>query len=200
MSISVAMRTAKTMKVRPFSRHMPPAPTYPIIGWPVLTVLAVGLITVAFIYPIPILLFFLFVSVVTLIGSIASRIDTRRKLALAASRRCNPLCAFARSLNLRSVDPWVVRAAFEELQPYFPEESRPFPILPTDRLVDDVGIDPDEVDDIAQDIAARAGYSLDHSQENPVYGRVDTIGDLIQFFTHQPILENRASEFSRKPS
>jgi len=177
------------MNVRLFSRHLPPAPSYPIrpLGWLFLACLAAGLIALIYHHPIATIGFLLFV---TIGGWIASRIDTRRKLALAASRPGDPLCAFSRSIDLRSVDPWIVRAAFEELQPYFPEQARPFPIRPTDRLVDDLHIDPDDIEDIARDIAARAGYSLDHTEQNPLYAHVDTVGDLIQFFTHQPKTRN----------
>jgi hypothetical protein len=127
----------------------------------------------------------IFLAVATIGGGIVSRIDTRRKLVLASERPGDPLCVFARSMDLRSVDPWVVRAAFQNLQPYFPEQARPFPILPSDRLVDDFHIDPDDIEDIVADIAARVGYSLDRTEQNPLYGHVDTVGDLIQFFTHQ---------------
>jgi hypothetical protein len=173
------------MKARSFSRHLPPTPRYPIkpIGWLMLTCFLIGLVVLIYSYPVPVISFFLVVSIV---GSVASRIDTRRKLALAASRPGDPLCAFARALDLRSVDSWIARAAFEELQSYFPEQTRPFPLRPTDRLIEDLHIDPDDIEDIARSIAARAGYSLDHTEQNPLYARVDTVGDLVQFFTHQP--------------
>ena len=157
------------------------------LGWLFLACLAAGLISLIYYHPIPIVGFLVFVTVG---GWVASRIDTRRKLALASSRPGDPLCVFARSMDLRSVDPWVVRAAFEELQPYFPQQARPFPIQPADRLVDDLHIDPDDIEDIARDIAARAGYSLDYTERNPLYGHVDTVGNLIQFFTHQPKTRN----------
>ena len=32
--------------------------------------------------------------------------------------------------------------------------------------------------------------SLDHTERNPLYGRVETVGDLIQFFTHQEKTRN----------
>jgi hypothetical protein len=177
------------MNARLFSRHLPPTPSYPIrpLGWLFLACLAVGLVALIYYDPIPILGSLVFLTVG---GRIASRIETRRKLALASFRPGNPLCGFARSMDLRSVDPWVVRAAFEELQPYFPQQARPFPIHPADRLVDDFHIDPDDIEDIARDIAASAGYSLDHTERNPLYGRVDTVGNLIQFFTHQPKTRN----------
>ena len=177
------------MNARLFSRHLPPAPSLPIrpLEWLFLACLAAGLFALIYHYPLSTIGFLLFI---TLIGWIASRIDTRRKLALAASRPGDPLCAGARSLDLRSVDPWVVRAAFEELQLYFPKQVRPFPIQHGDRLVDDLHIDPDAIEDIARDIAARAGYSLDHTDKNPLYAHVDTVGDLIQFFTHQPKTRN----------
>lgn len=177
------------MSARPFSRRLPPPPTYPVrpVGWFFLAWLIAGLVALIYFRPLPV---GIFLAVLTFGGWILSRIDTRRKLALASARLGEPLCVFARSMDLRSVDPWVVRAAFEELQPYFPEQARPFPVLPTDRLVDDLHIDRDEIDGIARDIAARAGYSLDHTEQNPLYGHVDTVGDLIQLFTHQTKTRN----------
>lgn len=152
-------------------------------GWLFLACLAAGF--GALIYSRPVLYLGLLA-----IGSVGVWVDSRseasRLRALALSRPGDPLCAFARSMDLRAVDPWVVRAAFEELQPYFPKQARPFPLRPEDRLVADFRIDPDDVDDIAQSIATRAGYSLDQSEQNPLYGQVESVGELIQFFTHQP--------------
>ena len=152
------------------------------LGRVFLACLAAGLAAIVYFHPIA---SGVFLVVVTAGGWIATRRDTRRKLALASARPGDPLCGFARSMDLRSVDPWVVRAAFEGLQPYFPEQARPFPILPADRLEGDFRIDPEDIEDIAENMAARAGYSLDHAERNPLFGRVETVGDLIRFFTHQ---------------
>ena len=174
------------MKARHFSRNLPPAPSHSMTpaGWLFLACLVVGFgAALISIWPFPVLGL---LAIATFAGWVDSRSEASRLRALALSRPGDPLCAFARSMDLRAVDPWVVRAAFEELQPYFPKQARPFPLRPEDRLVADLRIDPDDIDDIAQSIATRAGYSLDQSEQNPLYGRVESVENLIQFFSHQP--------------
>ena len=134
--------------------------------------------------------FFGFVILYAVVGWMAVVIDFRRKRALAASRPGDPLCAFARSFDLRAVDPWLVRAAFEELQKLCVEALRPFPIRPSDRFEEDFNIHPDDIEDIAQNIAERAGYSLDQYEQNPLCGQVETVGDLVQFLAYQPNTRN----------
>ncbi len=173
------------MNTRRFSRHLPPLQREPL-GlrlWLVLMGFAIWFLAVLYSYPVATVS-----TLLVLVGAnhMLCRRSTRRTLALAATRPGNPLCTFARALDLRAVDPWVVRATFEELQTYFPQQAQPFPIRPTDKMVDDLDIDPDDINFIAQDIAERAGYSLESSQQNPLYGKVETVGELIQFFTHQP--------------
>ena len=177
------------MKARLFSRHLPPAANRSIrpLGWLVLAGIVVGLSYLTYYHLIPVIGFAIFF---TIVSWITFRVDTRRKLALAASRPGDPLCTFSRTLDLRSADPWVVRATFEALQLHFPKQARPFPIRPTDRLIADFKIDPEDIDDIAREVAERTGYSLDQAEHNPLYGHVDTVGDLIRFFTHQPKRRN----------
>jgi hypothetical protein len=179
------------MNRRRFSRHLPALQKRPgslnVGGSAILSCFIAAVIWLACQHPIP---FFGFVVFYAVIGWIAAGIDFRRKSALAASRPGDPLCAFARSFDLRAVDPWIVRAAFEELQKLCAEPLRPFPILPSDRLVEDFNIHPDDIEDIAQDVAERAGYSLDHYEQNPLCGQVSTVGDLVQFLAHQPSIRN----------
>lgn len=181
------------MNKRILSRHLPPAPApaaalITLVGWLGIIGLAIWFLAVLYSNPIA-TVSVLFVLVIAY--QMMSRWDTRRRLALAATRPGNPLCTFARAVNLRTVDPWMVRATFEELQPYFPKQAQPFPIRPADKIVDDLSIDPEEVDYIAHAIAVRAGYSLESTEHNPLHGKVETVGELIQYFTHQPRVTTR---------
>ena len=47
-------------------------------------------------------------------------------------------------------------------------------------------MDWEDVDDLASDVAARAGRSMGHTESNPFYGQVKTVGDLVLFLTYQP--------------
>lgn len=176
------------MKSCRFSRHLSPLPqqhtstTERMVPVLVLACFATWLGTLIYQHTILVLSAMLFLVAA---GWMMSRIDFRRKRALAATRSGDPLCTLARSMDRRVVDPWVVRATFEELQGYFPAKLRPFPIRLGDHLIDDLAIDPEDIDDIAQDVAMRAGYSLENSEQNPLFARVETVGDFISFFSHQ---------------
>jgi len=60
---------------------------------------------------------------------------------------------------------------------------------------DDLRIDPDDIDgEMIEEIAERAGYSLDSTRDNPMYGRVQTVGDLVKFITLQPRRDKRRAD------
>ena len=101
-------------------------------------------------------------------------------------REGHSICHFAREFDCRAVDTWVIRAVYETLQdelaPYHPA----FPLSVTDRLVEDLGIDPEDLDlGIAPGVAERSMRTLEHRERNPLYGRVETAGDLVLFFQGQ---------------
>lgn len=112
----------------------------------------------------------------------------RRALALlAVTRSGDSLCSFARSFPRPDTDTWVLRAVYEELQRYLGSEHPAFPLRATDRLEEDLRIDPEDLDmDVAVDIAHRCGRTFDNTQQNPYHGRVKTVGDLVAFFCAQP--------------
>ena len=45
---------------------------------------------------------------------------------------------------------------------------------------------PQDFDYLVADLADRCGRSLDSYEQNPFYGRVHTVGDLVQFLCAQP--------------
>jgi hypothetical protein len=72
-----------------------------------------------------------------------------------------------------------------------------FPLRPADRLWEDPWIDPEDwVDDLLPEVAGRAGYSLEQLESNPLFGRVQAVGDLVKFITLQP---NVASGHNMQP-
>lgn len=117
-------------------------------------------------------------------------VRNRRHLrALATLRQGQSICEFARDFSLRDVDSWVVRAVYEQVQGCLRHAHPSFPLRAEDRLAEDLLIDDEEVEmTIAQEVAARAGRSLDSGATNPYFGRVGTVRDLVMFFQHQPKL------------
>jgi hypothetical protein len=56
-----------------------------------------------------------------------------------------------------------------------------------DLLKEDLLLDDDDLDmDLAQEVEARTGISMDESGSNPYFGKVKTVRDLVFFFQNQP--------------
>lgn len=45
------------------------------------------------------------------------------------------------------MDTWVIRAMYEELQAHLRWDYQSFPIRPTDRLIEDLNLDADDIDE-----------------------------------------------------
>jgi hypothetical protein len=56
----------------------------------------------------------------------------------------------------------------------------------SDSLLNDLKNDSDDVEDLLLDIAERSGRSLDKTENNPYYGKVRTVSDLVFFINAQP--------------
>lgn len=104
---------------------------------------------------------------------------------LARQRPGEGLCSFVRALDYRRSDTWVVRAVYEQFDQYFRES---LPIRPGDRFEDELGIDIEDLSFFVEEIAERCRRSIDVSENNPYYGKVQTVSDLIAFFQYQPKL------------
>jgi len=131
--------------------------------------------------------------VVAILGVIATRTAKNKLQDIAASRPSGGgICEFSRSFDLRQVDPWVVRAVYEELVRYFREQGVDMPVRADDDLIKDLGVDPEDLDmDIATDIAARAGRTFDGYKTNPHFNETNTVRGLVMFFNEQPRLSGR---------
>lgn len=106
---------------------------------------------------------------------------------IAASREGESICTFARASDYRSMDTWIVRAVYEEIQECLAPECSRFPLRWTDRLKEDLRIDPDVLDEeLVIDIAERVGRDLRSTETNPLVGKVETVRDLVLFFQAQP--------------
>ena len=107
---------------------------------------------------------------------------------LANDRTKDTICTFVRSFDYRQWDTKVIRAVYEELQLFLPNEPRPFPIRAKDNLFDDLRLDADDLDlDIVAAVARRTGRSLNNFDENPFYEKVLTPYDLVMFFNMQSL-------------
>ena len=108
-----------------------------------------------------------------------------RDRQVAKIRRGESICEFARSFDYRSIDTWIIRAVYQEL-------SEQFPIRASDRLENDLHIDGEDLDDTCRLIARRSGRSLQRWEDNPLFGSVRTVRDLVLFLHHQPPAHQQA--------
>jgi hypothetical protein len=131
----------------------------------------------------------LVIGAIVICSAIWVQVNGRRLRRLAEQRTGEDIGTFARAFDRRTgpFDPWVVRATWDALQPYMSFRDGQVPLRPTDRLEQDLRIDPDDLDlDIVVEIADRAGYSLDQAEANPMHGNIRTVRDLVKFITRQP--------------
>ena len=151
------------------------------LAWPFATVMMAGL--GYWVYQQPYVLIFLAgIAVLVWIQTVS---ETRQRRRLAASRQGESICDFARSFD-RSTDTWILRAVYEELGRFISVDRRPLPVRREDRCENDLKIDPEDLDDLARNIAFRAGRSMKASDKNPLYDKVKTVSDFVAFLEHQP--------------
>ncbi len=169
------------------SRFMPPVAVRPPLRWPArcfLAVMAVAFMAVFLTHPVAV------GGSLLALGSLVAVLSRREALRLAhmaQGRAGESICQFARSIDCRRVDTWVVRAVYEELQRSLSAVVA-VPLRLTDNLQSDLRLDADDLDDLVVDMAQRARRSLADTSANPLFGKVITVGDLVEFLQAQPRL------------
>ncbi|AFU44077.1 hypothetical protein C380_01755 [Acidovorax sp. KKS102] len=169
------------------SRFIPPVAVRPPLRWPArcfLAVMAVAFMAVFWTHPVAV------GGSLLALGSLVAVLSRREALRLARmaqSRAGESICQFARSIDCRRVDTWVVRAVYEELQRSL-SAAVAVPLKLTDNLQCDLRLDADDLDDLVADMAQRARRSLADTSANPLFGKVTTVGDLVEFLQAQPRL------------
>ncbi len=148
-----------------------------IVGWLFLSAWSAGFLYVCISYP----MFILAIVVIAIVSWLLTVFEKRRQQQILAERTQESICSFARSFDCRATDPWIVRAVFEELVPYVR-----FPIRAEDRLEGDLLLDSDDVDELDEAIAQRTGRPLEQCEQNPLYEKVTTVREVVEFFVHQP--------------
>jgi hypothetical protein len=118
--------------------------------------------------------------------AVVNRREKRRFGEMSCIRDGESICNFARSFDTRRTDTWVIRAAHQEIQQLLKSFMPNFPVRASDSLLDDLHIALDDIEDLLVDIAARSGYSLDETENNPFYGKIVTVSDLVLFINAQP--------------
>lgn len=125
------------------------------------------------------------VAVVIACGCAALSRQRAQLRKLAVEREGESICHFARSFNTRLVDPGVIRVVYDVLQQELESVHPAFPVRASDTL-QKLMFDPDDLDmGVAPEVARRAQRSLENTQANLYFGKVDSVFDLVMFFNAQ---------------
>jgi hypothetical protein len=168
------------------SRFMPPAMNPPLkpLRWLVLAGFVALILSLAWLHPAVVGSFLGAAIVVSIWRNRATHKSLQR---LAANRTGETICEFVRSFDTRSTDAWTLRAVYEELQCYLAPSYPAFPLRAEDDLRRDLKIDGEDLDfEIASRVLERTGRCLDGAQLNPLYGKVCTVRDFVNFVANQP--------------
>ena len=109
-------------------------------------------------------------------------VETARCQRIARAREGESICTFARAIDCRKFDTWIVRAVYEELSD---DGAVRFPVRPSDQLGKELKLDGDSIEEAIEFVAERAGRLLDGWESNPYAGRVSTVGDVVAFLQLQ---------------
>lgn len=167
------------------SRYMPKFKEKPtsFLGWFLLVVFLCLL--ALFIYHVPYVLFLIPIFIAFEIR------DSKKRKAhfnnLLQDRQNDSICTFSRYFEFRKIDTWIIRAVYEQLQSYMGGEYKNFPIRPSDDVFIDLQIDDEDFEyDLVEEIAQRAGRSMENVESNPYYGKANIVENLVYFFNEQP--------------
>ncbi len=133
---------------------------------------------------IAIILLGIFLAIISI--SFFSSDATKALDALYRERRGDDIGTFARLFNFRNIDTWIIRATYEEINSEL-GYKKPFPLRPSDFLEKELNFDVEDLEFILGRIFSRVGISDKNIERNPYYGKVETVGDLVNFCNHQPI-------------
>lgn len=165
------------------SRFMPrykPQP-FGVASWFVFLVLACGGFYILWLHPL------LTAFAVVLVIGLGVYEHVKEKLyfkKLMRQRQGESLCTFSRAENLTGIDTFILRAVYEEIQIEIPPQQN-FPLRWSDNLYSGLHLQGDNVEELIERVAQRTGRCIKHTELNPLFGKIHTVGDLIVFFNHQ---------------
>jgi len=167
------------------SRSMPPTSRQPL-GWAATTIVllffGIGFVALVVCFP----LLWIVIGAIVVLTVVEGTLQNRRLSRLAIERQGESICTFARSFDYRAIDTWILRAVFEELQPWCKSGKRVLPLRAADDLEQVLGIDLEDLEELIGDIADRAQRSIENCEQNPLAGKIKTVSDLVSFLMHQP--------------
>lgn len=164
-----------------------PQPKPGVTGWLVLAAIAGALLFALVAHPVGTLSIFAGLAVLAFLGE---RKRSRRVAAIANQRVKEDVGSFARAFDRRAGnprDPWAIRAVWNALVPLTESRGRKIPLRPTDRFEEDLLLDPEDLEDLVPQLVEQCERVPGNWKANPFYLRLNTVADLVDFISAQPL-------------
>ena len=113
-------------------------------------------------------------------------LENRRILKSSKERGEANICEFARSFDYRNTDTKVIRTVWNYIsKEMLCVKGRPFHVRADDHLENDLQIDTEDLEDFLTDTSKKLNISIEQTEQNPYYDKVETVADLVHFIDHQ---------------
>jgi len=171
------------------TRRLSPARA-PATRWRGLTLLGICAVALAYGLTARPLGSLVLIGCILFIGWLYDRPRTRRRAAERPLRPNEDFSSFVRAFDVddqQPVDPWAVRLVWEAVLPLTALGGPAIPLRPTDRFILDLGVDPEEVEELIPSLVERCGRALGNWSANPYFVGLSTVGALVHFISAQPI-------------
>ncbi len=156
-----------------------------VLSWIGFFVLVVWLLPVLLGQPVALVGSLVFLSLAgTVVLQIASFFKLRKRVE---ARPSDSICTFARAFDFRRIDTRLIRAVYEKIQHECRGDHPHFPVRASDRWDKELGVVDEDLEDLIQIVAYRTRRSLDHPEQNPMYGHIETVSDLVLYLSHQSL-------------
>lgn len=129
---------------------------------------------------------------ILLVGWLYDRPRTRPLTLERPARPNEDFGSFVRAFDLddpEPVDPWAVRVVWEAVLPLTALRGPAIPLRPSDRFTLDLGVDPEEVEELIPSLVERCGRTVGNWSANPYFVGLATVGALVHFISAQPIAQ-----------
>ena len=156
-------------------------------GWAFLAVCAIGLVYALVVQPIGSLAL---IGGILALGWLYDRPRARRRAIDRPLRPNEDFGSFVSALDERGpapVDPYAVRIVWDAVLPLTALRGPAIPLRPTDRFELDLGVDPEEVEELIPSLVERCGRAVGNWSANPFYAGLSTVGALVHFISAQPL-------------
>jgi hypothetical protein len=153
------------------------------LGWIILAALFLGIVIWFVLHPLDVL------PVATIGGAfwlwirLAGVVQARKFNRMGRERSGETICQFARHFAGSDFDPVVVRAVYETTQELYGRTD--LPIRPSDRFSKDFSVCGEDLHDLCEEVAQLAHRSLEAAEQNPLWGKVHTVAELVRFMQFQ---------------